>query len=75
MRSLHALRGLVEAEIVASGRTQTDICVAVGISQKHLSTYLVGHNGMSLDLVDRVLAEVGRELVLATRPLAGEVPG
>lgn len=66
VRSLHALRALVEGELAASGRTQADICDAIGISQKHLSRFLVGRDGMSLDLVDRVLTELDRQLVLST---------
>jgi hypothetical protein len=42
------------------------VCELAGITPKHLSSFLNGHNGMSLDLVDRVLLAVGRKLVLST---------
>lgn len=65
-RTLHALRLLVWREIAASGRSQADVCRTLGISEKHLSQFLVGHCGMSLTLVDDLLAELNRDLVLAT---------
>lgn len=61
------LREVIWAEIQASGRTQAEVCEAVGVTQKHLSSYLNGRNGMQLELVDRILLELGRELVLSTR--------
>jgi plasmid maintenance system antidote protein VapI len=67
MGSSDALASLVWAEVAASGCRQAEVCRAVGISQKHLSEMVNGRAGMSLDLVDRVLAAVGRELVLSTR--------
>lgn len=72
MTSQEALASLVWAEIAASGRTQADVCAAVGITEKHLSRFVNGHDGMSLDLVDAVLAELGRELILATAVLRDE---
>lgn len=65
--SLHELRTLVALEIAHADRTRASVCAAVEISEKHLSQFLVGHCGMSFELVDRVLAELGRELVLSTR--------
>lgn len=66
MRSVDALRQLVRAQIVASGRTQRSVCRAIGISPTHLSQFLAGDRGMSWNLIDRVLAEVGRKLALST---------
>jgi plasmid maintenance system antidote protein VapI len=57
----------VWSEIAASGRTQQGVAEAVGITPKHLSGMVRGHNGMGLDLVDALLAALGRELVLSTR--------
>lgn len=65
--SRDALVALVRAELAASGKTQTEVAAAAGITDKHLSRFVGGHDGMSLDVVDRVLAACGRELVLATR--------
>jgi transcriptional regulator with XRE-family HTH domain len=62
-----AIASLIWAEIAASGRTQADVCTAVGITQKHMSRFVTGKTGMSLDLVDAILADLGRELVLSTR--------
>ena len=69
-RSVNDLRTLVWSEIDASGRTQVDICMAVGITQKHMSEYLNGHTGMSLELIDAILIELGRELIVSTRVIA-----
>jgi plasmid maintenance system antidote protein VapI len=70
-----ALAELVLGEIIASGRYQADVCAAVGITEKHMSRFVNGRDGMSLDLIDEVLAELGRGLVLATRVLpSAEVP-
>ena len=66
MDSMTSLRVVIRSEIEASGRTQADVCTAVGITQKHLSMFLRGKAGMQLDMADRVLAELGRELVLST---------
>jgi hypothetical protein len=62
------LAALVRAEVEASGRRQYEIAATVGITPKHLSQFLVGHSGMSLDLVDKVLDACDRRLVLATVP-------
>jgi len=67
MASSWYLREVVWGEIQASGRTQAEVCEAVGITPKHMSSFLNGHGGMQLDLVDRILLELDRELVLSTR--------
>ena len=67
MSSVWYLREVIFGEIQASGRTQAQVCEAVGLTSKHMSSFLNGHCGMQLDLVDRILAELGRELVLSTR--------
>jgi transcriptional regulator with XRE-family HTH domain len=64
--SARILAALVQAEIAASGRTQAEVAAEVGITPKHLSQFVSGHCGMSLDLVDLVLRSLGRGLVLAT---------
>lgn len=71
MASSWFLREIVFGEIQASGRTQAEVCEAVGVTEKHMSQFLNGHSGMSLDLVDRILAELGRVLVLGTRANPG----
>lgn len=67
--SRDALARLLWAEIAGSGQQQQDVAATVGISQKHLSRVVNGHDGMQLDMVDRVLAACGRRLVLATEVL------
>lgn len=67
MSSIERLAALVWAEITASGLRQAEIAAEVGITEKHLSRFVRGHDGMSLELIDRILAIVGRELVLSTR--------
>lgn len=69
-RSLNDLRALVWSEIDQSGRTQVDVCHGAGITPKHLSEFLNGRSGMSLELIDAVLLELGRELILSTRVIA-----
>jgi transcriptional regulator with XRE-family HTH domain len=64
-----ALAALVRAEIEASGRRQYEVAAAAGITVKHLSRFMCGHDGMSLDLVDAVLDACDRRLVLATAPV------
>jgi len=66
MSSRDALAALVWAEIAATGHSQADIAGMAGITQKHLSQIVNGHSG-SLHTIDRVLAVLGRELVLSTR--------
>jgi DNA-binding phage protein len=69
MSTREALADLVRAEICASGQTQTAIAASAGITLKHLNRFLRGHDGMALDLVEKVLTACGRRLVLATQPL------
>lgn len=52
-----------------SGRTQASICEAIGISQKHLSTFLAGSAGMSLGLIDMIFAELGRKCIISSLPI------
>ncbi len=61
------LAALVRAEIRGSGLDQTTVGRLVGVSAKHLSEIVNGHTVPSLDLLDRILAVLGRDLVLATR--------
>jgi transcriptional regulator with XRE-family HTH domain len=72
MTTAEALAALVRAEVEASGRRQYEIAAAVGITVKHLSRFMCGHDGMSLDLIDAVLDACDRRLVLATVPAADE---
>lgn len=66
------LAALIRAEIRASALSQVAAARLVGVSEKHLSEIVNGHTTPSLDMVDRILAALGRELVLltgvATRP-------
>lgn len=61
------LASLIWSEIAASNLTQASVAAMVGITPKHLTQIVRGHAGASLDLVDRLLAALGRELVLSTR--------
>ena len=69
MTSRESLVRLLRDEIELSGHRQYDLATATGVTPKHLSQTLNGATGPSLDLVDAVLAECGRRLVLATAPL------
>lgn len=61
------LAALIRAEIRGSGLDQKTVARLAGVSEKHVSEIVNGHVVPSLDLVDRILAVVGRELVLLTR--------
>jgi len=67
MASRDALATLVWAEIAISGFTQATVAEMAGITAKHLSQMINGRTVGSLDMVDRILAVLGRELVLTTR--------
>lgn len=67
--SREALAELVWAEIAAAGMTQHHAALLAGVTDKHLSQFITGKSGMSLDLVDRVLSACRRRLVLTTEPI------
>lgn len=69
MSGYEDLRALLRAEINTSAYTQAELCQLAGISEKHLSQFLTGSAGMSLDVLDRFLAVLDRSLVVGTRPL------
>lgn len=64
-----ALARLLWAEMAAAGHQQQDVAATIGISEKHLSQMVNLKSGMSLNLVDQILAMCGRRLVLATEPI------
>jgi hypothetical protein len=64
-----ALARLLWAEMAAAGHQQQDVAASVGISEKHLSQMVNLKSGMSLTLVDQILAHCGRRLILATEPI------
>ncbi len=66
--SREAFRRLLVAEIDASGLFQSTLAARVGITPKHLSQMITGKVGLNFDIVDRLLVECGRRLVLATVP-------
>jgi transcriptional regulator with XRE-family HTH domain len=72
--SAEAMADLIWSEIAASGLSQATVAALAGVTPKHLSGVVGGRNGMSLDLIDLVLAQLGRELVLSTRVLVEEQP-
>lgn len=74
MSTKTALADLLRAEIAASGPRQYEIARTLGISEKHLSQMVCGKVGLSLTLVDQILALCGRRLVLDTVPIT-EIPG
>ncbi len=58
----------MKASVDASGLFQSTLAHRARITPKHLSEMVNGHVGLNLDIVDRILAECGRRLVLATVP-------
>jgi transcriptional regulator with XRE-family HTH domain len=68
------LAALIRAEIRNSRRDQSAVARQAGVSAKHLSEIVNGHSVPSLDLVDRILAVLGRELVLTTRVATRPTP-
>jgi transcriptional regulator with XRE-family HTH domain len=71
------LAALIRGEVRATGLAQRNIAALAGITEKHLSEIINGHTVPSLDVVDRILAAVGRELVLVADwcPVAGVPAG
>lgn len=68
MSTRDALASLVWAEVAASGRRQCEVAADAGITEKHMSQIVHGKTG-SLEVIDAVLAAVGRVLVLGTAVL------
>lgn len=66
-----ALLDLVRRELDDAGWWQKDLAEAIGCSQKHLSQLLNGQVRMSEDWAARILAALGRQLVVASVPLEG----
>ncbi len=62
------LRDLVRREIDQADVSQKDIAATVGCSQKHLSEMLNGHAVMSEAWTNRILALLGRRLVVGSAP-------
>jgi len=73
--SAEAMADLIWSEIAASGLSQAVVAGLTGTTPKHLSQMVNGRSGMSLDLIDQVLAQLGRELVLSTRVKVEELDG
>ena len=69
MTTREALARLLWLEIRASGMRQVDIAAEAGITEKHLSQILHLKVGASADMTDRILATLGRRLVLGTAVL------
>jgi plasmid maintenance system antidote protein VapI len=66
------ITGVLAAEVAASGRFQTDIARAVGITAKHLNRIVNGRDHASPEIIDRLLTELGRRPVFATAPRSEE---
>lgn len=64
-----ALVRLVRAELADGFVTQREIAESLHCSQKHLSEMLNGHTAMSEDWATKILAVLGRRLVVASVPL------
>ncbi len=69
LSSQRALADLIRWEIDGAAMTQRHVAKLAGVTEKHLSQAVNGRCGMSLDLVDQVLAACRRRLVLATVPI------
>lgn len=65
--SRERLTALIRTEVRGSHLTQRRVAGLAEISEKHLSEILNGHTLPSLDVADRILAVLGRELVLVSR--------
>lgn len=66
MSSREALAALIRAEIAASGLSQARLAARAVVTPKHMSQVVNGQSG-SLEVLDRILAALGRDLVVATR--------
>lgn len=72
MTSREALARLIRAEIDAGDWRQYEVATEAGITEKHLSQIVNLKAGVSLNLVDQILAACGRRLILATVPIEPE---
>ncbi len=68
------LLDLVRRELDDAGWWQKDLAAAVGCTEKHLSQLLNGHVGMSEEWAIKILAALGRQLVVASVPLPATDP-
>lgn len=71
---MSALLDLVCRELADAGWWQKDLAAAVGCTEKHLSQLLNGHVPMSEAWAVKILAALGRQLVVASVPLPGADP-
>lgn len=65
---------LVRRELDDAGWWQKDLAKACGCTEKHLSQLLNGHCAMSEEWAVRILAALGRQLVVASVPLPSPDP-
>lgn len=68
------LAALVWAEVKTSGLRQCEVACEAGITEKHLNQMFHGKASMSWGMAERVLAAVGRRLVVGTE-IVTEAPG
>jgi plasmid maintenance system antidote protein VapI len=71
---MSALLDLVRAELDDAGWWQKDLAAAVGCTEKHMSQLLNGHVAMSEEWAVKILAALGRQLVVASVPIKGPDP-
>lgn len=65
--SRQQLAALVRSEIRAAGLYQQDVADRLGVSRKHLSGIVQGRAVPSLELLDRLMGVLGREVVITSR--------
>ena len=63
------VRALIRDAIYEPYITQDELARRVGITPKHVSRTLHGHDGLSMDLAERMMAAVGRRFVVGVTPL------
>lgn len=69
-----ALRDLLVSECAASPLARAAIAARAGITDALLGEILLGRKGFSLYMAERIMAAVGRELVVGTRSTASVPP-
>jgi transcriptional regulator with XRE-family HTH domain len=56
---LDAIKAAIRAELILDGATQADLARYLGVTQKHVSRVLNGHNAGSPAFIEEILHAVG----------------
>jgi plasmid maintenance system antidote protein VapI len=68
-----SLRATLAAELDAAGLSRAEAARQLGVTAKHMSQMLTGKAPLSLAWADQIAAACGRELLVGSRPVSGEL--